>query len=154
VDMGDRWNHTAREFELIDSLKRRCAGVSWQSLVVANVRDQEHVRAVFTGPHCEVFVDALSEDRGCEGPERLAELDLKVHDRLHLWAARVAEDRPCAECAWAELHAALEPPDDLLVSEVRSYGLAELVVGVVPRKSCPLVAEEPLDFRVGELGPE
>jgi hypothetical protein len=61
----------------------------------------------------EVLLRALREDARREGPERLAELDLRVDDVLHLGAPRVSDDRAVAERARPELEPALVPADHL-----------------------------------------
>ena len=63
---------------------------------------------------------ASSQDRGREGAERFAPLDLGVEDGLHVGAARIADDRAVAERARAPLHAALKPADDLAVGDRRA----------------------------------
>ena len=68
--------------------------------------------------------------RRAERPERLAELDARVQRVLHVGAARIGEDAAAPERARAELHAPLEPADDLAVGDrarraVDQFGLAE-----------------------------
>ncbi len=71
---------------------------------------QQHVRAL--GRRARSTPQRRSaQHRGGERTERLPELDLQVHRRLHLAAARVADDRAAAERARAELHPPLEPAD-------------------------------------------
>jgi hypothetical protein len=79
-------------------------------LRVPDRRDEQHVGAVLAGPHLEVVVDVLAEHDRREGPERLAELDLQVHRRLHLARARVADDAERAPSARARTPRSLKPP--------------------------------------------
>ena len=92
---------------------------------VPHRRHQQHVRAVLLRTHLEVVVHPLPEHRGRERTERLPELDLAVHHRLHVAAAGVAEDAARAEGARPELHAALEPADHLLARQQVRDRLAE-----------------------------
>src|SRR5262249_49139407 len=55
---------------------------------------------------------AFGEHARREWPERLAELDLRVHDVLHLGAAGGGEDRARAERTRAELEPAAGPAAD------------------------------------------
>ena len=95
------------------------------ALVLADLVDLEHERHVVVG--LEPVGDALAQDRGREGAERLAALDLVVEDVLHVGPARVAQDRAVAERARAPLHATLEPADDLAVGDAQGGQAAELV---------------------------
>ena len=79
--------------------------------VALHVGDQQHVGAV--GIELEIVGDVLAQDRGREGAEALAVLDLEIEPLLHLGIARIAEDRAGAERARPELHAALEPADGM-----------------------------------------
>ena len=57
----------------------------------------------------------LAKDARRKRTEGLPELDADVHLLLHARRARVADDAAAAQRARTELHAALEPSDDLLV---------------------------------------
>ena len=57
---------------------------------------QQHVGAVLVAAEVEVVVHPLREHRRREGPERLAELDLQVHHRLHLRGC--GRRRGCCGC--------------------------------------------------------
>src|SRR5687767_28560 len=66
-------------------------------------------------PHLEPFMSVLAQDAGSKRAERLPELDLQVHDRLHFWGSRVADDRARSEGARPELHTAVKVTDDALL---------------------------------------
>ena len=61
---------------------------------------------------------SLGEDRRRERAKRLAVLDARVEDVLHVVASRVGDDRAVAERARAELHPSLEPAHDLARGDV------------------------------------
>src|SRR5205085_3586056 len=75
--------------------------------------------------------------------ERLAPLDLRVEDLLHVPAARVADDRAVAERARPPLEPPLVPPDDLTAGDrigdtaaqlaLVAHGLVAAVGGVEQR---------------------
>ena len=65
----------------------------------------------------EPLAGRLGEDRRRERAERLAVLDPRVEDVLHVVPARVGDDRAVAERARAELHPPLEPADDVAVGD-------------------------------------
>ena len=95
-----------------------------QPLRRLHVGDQQHVGAVAV--ELEPLVDVLAQHRRRERPERLAELDLQVHHRLHLRRPRVADDRAAAERARAELHPALKQADDLFLRHQRGDAIGQL----------------------------
>ena len=82
-----------------------------------HVGDEQHVRRLDAGFDVEVLAGLVVEHRRRERSERLAVLDLEVHDRLHRGRARVADDRAVAERARAELHAPLQESDDVAVGD-------------------------------------
>ncbi len=89
-----------------------------------HVGDQQHVRAVAV--ELEPFADVLAQHGRRERTERLAELDLQVHHRLHLGRPRVAKNRAAAERARSELHAALHQADDLFARQARRHLVGQL----------------------------
>ena len=69
------------------------------------------------------------EHAGRKRPKRLPELDLQVHDRLHLGAACVAENAARAQRPRPKLHAPLEPTDHFLVGdEIRNSVRQRVIV--------------------------
>ncbi len=76
----------------------------------------------------EPLGDLFLEDRGRERAKRFPPLDLGVEDRLHVGAARVADDRAVAERARAPFHAALEPADDPAVGDRGGGATLELAI--------------------------
>jgi hypothetical protein len=102
--------------------------------------------------HIKVLVGVLAQDRGGEGPEPLAELNLDVHHRLHLGVARVAEYAARAQGAGAELHAPLEPADNLAVRQRLCHPLAQGVLVTDVRVGRLDAVEVVLDLLVGVLG--
>ena len=103
------------ELELLDTEQLLLLVSQGNPQLLAHGRDDQHVGA--RRVLLEIVGDALPEDRRRERPERLAILDLEVHDRLHLRAARVTDDRAAAEGPWPKLHTALEPADHVLLGE-------------------------------------
>src|SRR5882757_7665249 len=86
-------------------------------LLLANLKHLHHERdgiALF-----EPIGYGFFEDRRCKWPKRLAPLDLRVEDRLHVGATRVAQDRPVAKRPRSPFHASLKPADDLAVGNLR-----------------------------------
>ena len=104
------------------------------------------------GVELEVVGALLAQDARRERAERLAELDLQVHRRLHRRRARVAEDAARAERARAELHAPLEPADDAAVGE--QLGASRAARSSSGSIGHALGLQERLDVVVAELGPE
>ena len=76
----------------------------------------------------EVLAGRFGEHRRAERAERLAELDALVQGVLHVRAARVGEDAAAAQRARAELHAALEPADDLAVGQLARGAVDQLAL--------------------------
>ena len=134
VDVSHGGDHAARDFQLVDAFERLPGlPVARQPFLRTDVRDEEHVGAVFARPHLEVFVDVFAQNRWCEGPERLAKLDLEIHDRLHRRASRITEDAgaPAEAAREAKFHAPFEPPNNILRGEVLSaIASAKFLVGV------------------------
>ena len=58
--------------------------------MLANRRDQQHVRRLAV--EVEELAHVFQQTGRGERPERLPELDLEVHQRLHLGTARVTQD--------------------------------------------------------------
>ena len=65
----------------------------------------------------EIPCCGLGEHRRRERAERLTELDLRVHDVLHLSPSRIGKDASIAQSARPPLETALEPSDDLAVHD-------------------------------------
>ena len=85
--------------------------------------------------------------------ERFAELDLHVHDRLHVAVAGVAEMLRDTERTRPELAPPLEPADDLAVRhQARSTIDERLVIQPLVGRACPV--EKPPYSVVGEARPE
>ena len=112
VDVRDGGYRRSSELESVEA--GPAAGpILWQALLVAHRCHEQHVGALLTGVHLEPLIDTFSKHRRREGSERLAELDLQVHHRLHLLASRVTQNAPRAQRSRSKLHATLKPPDDL-----------------------------------------
>ena len=88
-------------------------------------RDQQHVRTLLPWPHRKVRIDIFLQHRRCERPERLAELDLQVHHRLHPRAAGIAQNAPRAQRPWPELHPPLKPAHHLLLRQQSGHEIAQ-----------------------------
>src|SRR5262249_59985969 len=86
-------------------------------LYITHRRHKEHVWALLPGLHVEPFVAIFRQHTRGERPETLAELDLQVHGRLHLWRTRVAEDAARPEGSRTELHPAVQPADHLPIRQ-------------------------------------
>ena len=116
----------------------------------SHVGDEQHVRRLDAGLDVEVLARLVVEHLGRERSERLAVLDLEVHDRLHGGRARIADDRTVAERAGPELHPSLQEPHHVAVGDRTGDALGtrragEALVGVAalvePRRH--FVAAEP-----------
>ena len=83
------------------------------AVLLANRGDQKHVGTFLFGPHLEPLVGELLEHARGEGAKALPELDLQVHRGLHLSVPRVTQDAAGPQSTGTELHAAVEPADDL-----------------------------------------
>ncbi len=101
----------------------------------------------------EPLRNVFAQDGRREGPERLAELDLQVHDRLHLRRARVAQDAAPPEGARPELHPPLQQADDLLFGEKGGDDVRELCGRHRPERQ-PLRTQPGCDLLRGEGGAE
>src|ERR1700730_5233856 len=68
-----------------------------------------------------------------EKAETLAALDAQVHQRLHLLAARVANDAPCPQRSRPEFHAIPKPIADFFCPSLHGMysGERKLIIGVV-----------------------
>src|SRR5439155_721217 len=86
----------------------------------SHVGDEQHVGRLDARLDLEVLARLVVEHRRRERPERLAVLDLVVHDRLHGWRARVADDRAVPDRTRPELHPSLQEPDDPAVGPMLS----------------------------------
>src|SRR5579862_6382106 len=105
---------------VIDTVYRR----ELRTLAGPRLIDEDHERRLVL--LLEPFAGRLSEDRRRERPESLAMLDPRVEHVLHACRTRVGDDRAVTERARPELHAALEPADDLARSDVSRDRAEEL----------------------------
>src|SRR5688572_28208280 len=85
-----------------------------------NRADHQHIT------WCFVFGDvriikiigcAFTQNNRREWTERFAELDFRVDDFFHGFAAWVGQDTAVAQCAWAPFKPPLEEADDFLPSK-------------------------------------
>src|SRR5947207_12702253 len=116
-----------------------------------DICDEQHVRAVTI--ELEPLVHALAKNGRREWPERLPELDLEVHDRLHRRRARITDNRAAAESPWAEFHPPEKKPDDFLCGDESRDLLSQRRT----RDAARLVAFRVEEFRnllFAEAGPE
>ena len=114
--MGNRRNFGSLHLEKVQS-KPALASWAAHAFLFADWSDQEHIRAFRAMIEIEIFAGALVQDRRSERPERFAELDFEIHDRLHRLAAGIADDASTAERAGAEFHPSLEQADDFLCAD-------------------------------------
>src|SRR5262245_35478998 len=85
-------------------------GRNLRPLFFPNLKDLHH-----EGDGVVLFkplADGFGEHGWGEGAKRLAPFDLRVEDRLHIAAPRIAQDRAIAERARTPLHPPLEPAQD------------------------------------------
>ena len=100
----------------------------------------------------EIVSDALFKDRRSKRAKGLALLDPSIQDVLHLSATRVDDDAAIAESPRPKLHPALEPTNDLPISDSLRRCLRELTVAqFTPLKIAP--SHHTVDLPVGKLGP-
>ena len=149
VDVGDGRDRASGNLELVDPEEVGGIVLEANPAVGRDGGDDQHVRAVRTSGHVEIVVGPLGEDGGGKGAERLAELDLEVHRRLHLGVARVAQQTPRAKRAGAKLHPTLEPADDLAVGQMLGDRIAQGFVVLKSLERGVDRSEEPLDLGVG-----
>ena len=124
------------------------------AMLLQHRSNHEHVRRILMGSHLEPLVDVLAQHAGSKGPEALPELDLEVHDRLHLRRPRVTDDTTRAQSPRAVLHPAVEPADHLLLGHGPSDVLEQLrLVAKIMVTSSGLV-EKLLDLARGILRPQ
>jgi hypothetical protein len=97
-----------------------------RALLRANRVDLHHERHVAV--ELEPFRNGFAQDRRRERTERLAPLDLEVQDVLHVWPARVADDRAVAERARPPFHPSLEPADDQPIGHRRRGSAAKFLL--------------------------
>ena len=122
--------------------------------LLADRRHGEHVRAVLVGFHLEDLVRVVTEDGRRERSERLPELHLEVQGLLHLGGAGVTEDAAGTERPRPELHAALEPADDVsLLEQPRHPGEEVFLLREVGRHRAHRL-EEHLDVLLAVRGAE
>ena len=153
VDVGDRRQLRPHHRQLLDAAD--LAGVRrGQALPCVHRRDDQHVGAVLAGPHVDVLVDVLPEDRGRERPEALAKLDLEVHHRLHVPVAGVAQDAARAERPRTELHAPLEPSHHLAGGDAARHLVTDRGVVRQAPGGGPDASEKRSDLLVVERGTE
>ena len=104
---------------------------------------------------------ASSSTEGANGRNDSRRLILALRMRLHVGAARIADDRAVAERARAPFHAALKPADDLAVGDRRGRAPAQLcLVGDRfdraagrRRSRSPCCDQQPRDLARAELRP-
>src|SRR5262245_21021246 len=94
-----------------------------------HVGDHTHVWAV--GIHLEPLRDMLSKHARRKRSEAFTVLDLQIHDCLHSWRTRVADDAASAQSARAELHPSLAQPDDLTRRQKACYDLRQHLAAVL-----------------------
>lgn len=102
------------------------ASLLWGELEVVfftHVRDDEHVRAIRI--MLEVGGDIFAQDDRGKGAKTLAEFDAEIHLCLHSGATGITDDAAAAECAGAELHAAMEPADNFFRGDFCGYFLQQ-----------------------------
>ena len=92
-----------------------------QMLVVGpHARGEQHERTVGRAiryAEVEVGRRGLHKHGRRERPKWFTMLDLGVQRVLHRRIGRIGEDAACAERAWSELHASMEPADYLVVRQ-------------------------------------
>ena len=115
VDVGHRRDVAARHVELVDPLQRQLIGAHGDGAVFPDLGDQQHVWAVAVD--LEIVGDVLARHGRRKGTKALAILDPEIELALQPGRSGVAEDRAVAERPRPELHAALEPADDLLLDQ-------------------------------------
>src|SRR5262249_12209237 len=113
VDVRDGRNPRSRHVELLDPEQTLLLGRHRDAVLFRDRRDQEHIRRISV--KVEPLRDVLAQDARCERPETLSILDLEVHHRLHPGRTWITQDAACPQRPGAELHATLEPADDLLL---------------------------------------
>ena len=99
-------------------------------------------------------MDVLAQHAGSKGPEALPELDLEVHDRLHLRRPGVANDAARPQGPRAELHPAVEPAHRLLLRHGLSDVLQQLRLVAKIMVTGPGLVEKLLDLARGILRPQ
>src|SRR5688572_21139146 len=113
-----------------------------------DVGHEQHVRAVHI--QLEPVGHLLADDRRREGAEAFAELHLEVQYLLRGGRTRIPENGSRAQRPGAELHASLEPADDLIASErVSRHGYYTILVRS-RLESCTGDAKACLDVRLRE----
>ena len=124
VDVGDGGDRRPADVELVDAKELLLLLGHRGAAIFPDRRHQQHVGALAVD--LEVVRHVVVHHRRGKGSERLAELDLQVHDRLHLLGARIADDAARAKGPGTELHASLKPADDVLVGDQLGDALGKL----------------------------
>ena len=109
---------------------------------------QDHVIAV--DALVEVAAIVLERQRGAERSPVLAVLHLEVEPVLHVGEQRAGQDRAIAERAGADLHAALEPAEDLALGQQPRRLADDVGMALVGQLR---LADGRLDLRVGVFRP-
>src|SRR4051812_14376635 len=151
IDVRHRRNRRARNVELLDAEELLLLFGHGDAVLVADIGDQQHVGALAVD--AEVLRRVFRQHRGREWTEGLAVLHLQVELLLHAGRARITEDRAGAECARAELHASLEPPERLALGE-RLGARGDHLLFVEHFEHRAGAARAPRVLFVGVLGPE
>ena len=110
--MCDRRDVRPRHIQLLYPPQGFDTGWRREPVAGPDIRNDQHVGAVTV--ELEPLVHALAKNGGRERPERLPELDLEVHDRLHRRRARITDDRAAPERSGSEFHSPKKKADDFL----------------------------------------
>ena len=126
IHMRHRRQVAAHSSEFVQA-SRRSRNLRLRTPVGTDRGDKEHVGTRL--PQLEkVPLPSLQNRRG-EGPERLPELDGKVHPSLHLRSPRITQQGSLAESPRAELRAPGKMADNLSRSNLRGNRLRQLLLG-------------------------
>src|SRR5262245_60500749 len=94
------------------------------TLVLADLKDLHHEGNFIV--RLEPFRNGFTQYRRRERPKRLTPFDLRVEDRLHVTATRIAHDGSIAERTRPPLHASLKPTHHTAVGHGARRSRAQL----------------------------
>src|SRR5213593_1077146 len=103
--MSHRRDIRPRYIQFVDSPKLFFFGRHLPAMLARDISDQEHIGAIVI--QLEPIGHVFPQHARREWSKAFSVFNLEVHYRLHSRRARIAEDTPRTQGAWAKLHPSL-----------------------------------------------